>query len=159
MALQFDPNLPGLIEGNITSVIVLDPENVPNHVLDPTKPFDVEVTWSFSGSIFPVWLTALGGNFVVSVYAESVGDGPELLVASNSSVAALPPHASYSATMTVPANTLQEGNPASNVSGIYKLVVSVFLDSTIGPSCMRFRATSGAMSGQNASSNASREQV
>ena len=34
--------------------------------------------------------------------------------------------------MNVPAFTLQEGDPGSTTSGIYKLVVSVFLDSNLG---------------------------
>ena len=34
--------------------------------------------------------------------------------------------------MTVAAGTLQEGNPGSNTSGVYKLAAVVFLDSQLG---------------------------
>jgi len=136
---QFDPNIPNLIEGNITTVIVLDPADefppfeVGNHVLNPSEPFKVKVAWKITGLLRPLWLSALGGNWNVQLFAESFGGGPETLLASDNSVAALPPTEDYSVTLNVPPNTLDEGNPGSNVSGIYKLVVSVFLDSTLGP--------------------------
>ena len=47
-------------------------------------------------------------------------------------VAADPAVADYAVELTVPPNALDEGNPGSQTSGIYKLVVSVFLDSTLG---------------------------
>jgi hypothetical protein len=140
---QFDPNLPGpnpgdpdLIVGDITAVVVLDPGtfqpfDVGNKVLDPNKPFKVVVKWKISGLLRPLWLTALGGKWNVQVFAESLGGGPELLVASDNTVDADPAKSDFEATLTVPANTLPEGNPGSNISGIYKLVVSVFLNSTL----------------------------
>jgi hypothetical protein len=136
---QFDPNIPNLIEGNITTVTVLDPASefpfeVGNRVLDPSKPFQVKVAWKITGPLRSLWLSALGGNWNVQVFAESFGGGPEILLASDNSVAALaPPVGDYSVTVNVPPNKLDEGNPGSNVSGIYKLVVSVFLDSKLGP--------------------------
>jgi hypothetical protein len=135
---QFDPDLPGHFQGDITSVTVIDPAvtgvsgQLRNLVIDPTQPFDVKVDWSFTGDLVKLWLAALKGNFVVSVYAESIGGGPELLAGSNSAIAASFNSSSYSATVNVPAFTLQEGDPGSTTSGIYKLVVSVFLDSNLG---------------------------
>ena len=38
----------------------------------------------------------------------------------------------YQVKLQVPANALAEGDPGSNVSGIYKLVVAVFLNSNLG---------------------------
>jgi hypothetical protein len=135
---QFDPNIPGLIEGEVKTFIVTDPAGtfppfeVGNHVLDPTEPFDVSVSWSITGLLRPLWLAALGGRWNVQVYAESVGGGPEILLARDDSVAADPTVFDYSLKFTVPGGKLAEGNPGSNVSGIYKLVVAVFLNSNLG---------------------------
>ena len=136
---QFDPNIPNLIEGNITTVVVLDPADtfppfeVGNHVLNRNESFQVKVAWKITGLLRPLWLSALGGNWNVQLFAESLGGGPEILLTSDNSVAALPPAEDYSVTLNVPPNALDEGDPGSNVSGIYKLVVSVFLDSKLGP--------------------------
>ena len=66
------------------------------------------------------------------MFAESLGGGPELLLASDNTVAADPAVSDYAVELTVPPNALDEGNPGSQISGIYKLVVSVFLDSRLG---------------------------
>jgi hypothetical protein len=135
---QFDPNIPGLIQGEVTTVVVIDPANVfppfevGNHVLNRNDSFQVTVKWRITGLLRPLWLAALGGNWNVQVYAESIGGGPEILLARNDTVAADPNRADYDVTFTVPPNSLDEGNPGSNVSGIYKLVTSVFLDSSLG---------------------------
>lgn len=135
---QFDPNIPGLIEGNITTVVVRDPAGtfppfeVGNHVLNRNDAFQIKVDWSITGLLRPLWLSALGGRWNVQVFAESLGGGPEILLASDNSVPADPNRADYTVQLNVPPNTLDEGNPGSNTSGIYKLVVSVFLDSTLG---------------------------
>jgi len=136
---QFDPNIPGLIEGNIDTVVVVDPAlefspyGVGNHVLNRNEAFQIKVAWKISGLLRPLWLKALGGKWNVQVFAESMGGGPEILLARNDTVPADPAVADYSLTLDVPPDTLAEGNPGSDVSGIYKLVVSVFLDSTLGP--------------------------
>ena len=135
---QFDPNIPPLIQGEVTTLLVVDPAatfppfEVGNHVLDRDKPFQVIVKWKITGPLRPLWLKALGGNWNVQVYAESLGGGPEVLLARDDTVKADPNREEYDVTITVPPNTLDEGNPGSNVSGIYKLVTAVFLDSTLG---------------------------
>ncbi len=135
---QFDPNIPGLIEGNITTVVVIDPAGtfppfeVGNHVLNRNDSFQVNVEWTITGLLRPLWLSALGGNWNVQVFAESLGGGPEILLARDDSVAADPNRSDYAVQLTVPPTALAEGDPGSNVSGIYKLVVSVFLDSNLG---------------------------
>jgi hypothetical protein len=135
---QFDPNIPGLIVGEITTVTVIDPADtfppfeVGNHVLNRDEAFKVDVAWKITGLIAPLWLSALGGNWNVQLFAESLGGGPEILLARDDTVPALPPKQDYTVTLNVPANALQEGNPGSQVSGIYKLVVSVFLNSNLG---------------------------
>lgn len=142
---QFDPNIPNpiaggpaLIEGDVTRVAVIDPAvgfpgfEVGNHVLERSESFDIRVDWKITGLLRPLWLSALGGNWNVQVYAESIGGGPEILLAQDNTVAADPAVSDYTVTLTVPPNSLDEGNPGSQISGIYKLVVSVFLDSVLG---------------------------
>lgn len=79
--LQFDPNIPGLMEGEVTGVAVIDPQpfkyGVGNHVVDPNKPFELKIEWTIFGQLVPLWLSALEGEWDVSVYAESLGKGPE----------------------------------------------------------------------------------
>ena len=76
-------------------------------------------------------------------YAESVGPGPELLlteeaVTVDSAFDQLPNVWRWKHQLTVPANTLPEENPGpGGPSGVYKLVVTAFLDSTLGPSRLR----------------------
>ena len=135
---QFDPNIPNLIGGDVTTVVVLDPAGtfppfeVGNHVLNADDTFFVDVTWEINGLLRPLWLAALGGNWNVQLFAESIGGGPEILLARDDTVPADPARAQYSVRVTVPPNTLQEGDPGSNVSGIYKLVAAVFLNSNLG---------------------------
>jgi len=124
---QFDPNIPGLIEGEVTTVVVIDPAahfppfEAGNHVLDPDEAFHIKVEWKITGLLRPLWLSALGGNWNVQAYAESIGAGPEILLASDNTVAADPNVSDYATTLTVSPNTLPEGDPGSQVSGIYKL--------------------------------------
>jgi hypothetical protein len=135
---QFDPNIPNLISGDITTIVVRDPAadfppfEVGNHVLDPTEEFQVDVTWEINGLLRPLWLKALAGNWNVQLFAESIGGGPEILLARDDTVPADPARAQYSVRLTVPPSALEEGNPGSSTSGIYKLVVAVFLNSDLG---------------------------
>lgn len=135
---QFDPNIPGLIEGNVTTVVVIDPTNtfppfeVGNHVLARNESFDIRVEWTITGLLRKLWLQALGGNWNVQVFAESIGGGPEILLARDDSVAADPNVSDYSVTVSVPPDALDEGDSGSQVSGIYKLVIAVFLNSNLG---------------------------
>ncbi len=139
--LQFDPNLGPLFTGEFTKVLVKDPAQPghgPNHVLDPSKPFTIEVEWKLEGSQVALFLAALGGNWAIEAFAESLGPGPELRIAA-ASVAAGPPAPApkvYNAILTVPANTLPEGGPSgpAGPSGVYKIVIAAFLDSALpGP--------------------------
>ena len=139
----FDPQLPGnLIEGAFQSVKVVEPGGLGlgNLVIDPTKPFTIEATWEFKGPLTNLWLAALTSDWTVTAYAESVGTGPDqMLVSEAHPVAdvtvdpADPNHRTWKATLVVPAGTLPEENPGSAVpSGVYELVVTTFLDSTLG---------------------------
>ena len=143
---RFDPNLPGLIEGDfkggvsVVEVPGFAPFGASNLVLDPTKPFDINVSWHIFGPLTPPWLTALGvasPNWIVTAYAESVGPGPEIIIGTANVLVGAGPFSldeSYNATVTVAPGTLQEENPGDpTCSGVYKLVVTVFLDSVLGP--------------------------
>jgi hypothetical protein len=82
MLSQFDPEIANLFRGEITAVEVNDPAilgHVPNLVLNPNRPFEVRVDWTLTGSEVPVYLKALeDSDWIVTVYAESMGPGPEV---------------------------------------------------------------------------------
>jgi hypothetical protein len=88
----------------------------------------------------PLWLTALSvrsKNWVVTAYAESQGPGDEVSLGSVNVPVGGPffsQSEAYTAKLTVPANTLREENPGDPAqSGTYKIVVTTFLDSDLGP--------------------------
>jgi hypothetical protein len=135
---QFDPNRPGDIEGDVTSVTIIDPVAVGNLVLDPTTPFEVAVEWRVLGLFTDLWLFAMDTEWLVQVYAESVGAGSEKRLAAttkNKDDFIPGPGQSerqYSVVLQVPPNALEEDS--GDRSGVYKLAVTVFLNSAIsGP--------------------------
>jgi len=142
---QFDPQLPGLMEGAVTNLAVIDPQpfvgGTGNHVIDPNKEFTLKVEWEVFGQLAPLWLAALGGNWDASVYAESLGGGDEVRLGSQAVpvTSTLPCTVNtaqvnctkYEAEIKVPPGTLDEHVPGTDQSGIYKLVAAVFLDSSI----------------------------
>jgi hypothetical protein len=143
MGFQFDPNITGLISGNFNQVTVLEPGGIgmANLVLDPTKPFNVNVAWEITGPLAPLWIAALrtsSPSWSVAAYAESVGPGPELLLKEDAVTVAsafdqLPNAWRWRHSLTVPANVLEEENPGpGGASGVYKIVVTAFLDSVLG---------------------------
>jgi len=148
---QFDPNLLNavgqpLMQGDVTSVAVTEPGGIvaglSNNVVDPNQPFEVTVEWKIFGGLVPLWIAALDPNglnpWTVSIYAESIGGGQEQLVGEATVATSAFTNGAgllerdYTATVTVAAGTLQEGNPGSNTSGVYKLAAVVFLDSQLG---------------------------
>lgn len=144
MDQSFDPTIPGYLEGEVGPIVVTAPPTFPppalrRLVVDPAKPFDLTVEWEIFGDLVPLWLSALAGDWVVTAYAESVGPGPEVEIgtATVPTGNTLPCTVNtaksnctkYSATITVPATTLPEDDGTS--SGIYKLVVTVFLNSNL----------------------------
>lgn len=136
---QFDPSIPDLIEGDITNVAVNEtpPFGLANHVVNRAEPFDIVVDWNVKGPLTTLWIAALaceGAQWLVRVYAESQGPGPEILLSTTSVSAATfagtTNDRTYTATMTVPANTLPEDTGGN--SGLYRLTTSVFLNSSLG---------------------------
>jgi hypothetical protein len=142
---QFDPQIPGLMEGEVTVVTIIDPQpfvgGKGNNLIDGTKPFTLTIEWELFGQLVPIWLAALAGNWDVSAYAESLGGGNEVRLGTvNVPAAATLPCTvnqakanctKYSTTLTVPANKLQEHAPGTDVGGLYKLAVAVFLNSSL----------------------------
>ena len=137
---QFDPNFAPFIEGAVTSVAVQEtpPYGFPNRVVDPTEDFTIHVEWEVFGHFTPLWINALNDPWTVTVYAESIGAGPEAPIGTATvakadfTPTAQPNGRKYVADVTVTAGTLLEGNPGSQESGNYKLTTTVFLDSTLG---------------------------
>jgi hypothetical protein len=150
MSERFDPNIPAdpsnptapAIEGAFTGVVTVTEQPTigqANLVVNRAKSFDIKVSWHIFGNLTPLWLKALSvdsPNWVVTAYAESQGPGPEVSLGSvNVPVGtAFSQDMSYTATLTVPANTLPEEDPGNpNESGVYKITVTTFLDSDLGP--------------------------
>jgi len=148
MSDSFDPNIPPAgptdphIQGEFLGVVGITEQPTigkANLVVNRAKPFDIEVKWRVFGNLVPLWLTALSvrsKNWIVTAYAESQGPGDEKTLGrvevpvggpffSDSEV--------YSAKLTVPADTLSEEDPGNDTqSGVYRIVVTTFLDSDLG---------------------------
>lgn len=109
--IQF-PNQP-FPKGTFTAE-VQDNNGDPTNVLEASQPFRVETKWE----IPPLAALLMGGVWTVSVYAESIGPGPEVRVGSQT--VSLNGGTTYSATVIVPPTLTN--NPTPPAGGIYKLV-------------------------------------
>lgn len=149
MSDRFDPNIPSTgpssasIEGDFIGVVGITERPAignSNFVINANESFDVEVTWHVFGTLVPLWLTALSvqsPNWVVTAYAESQGPGDEKILNSVDVPVGGPNFSldeTFSAKVNVLPGTLNEENPGDPTqSGTYKIVVTVFLDSNLGP--------------------------
>jgi hypothetical protein len=109
-----------LISGDVTTVLVIEQGFAAlgfggNHVVDRSQPFQVQVDWEVQGPLGPLWLAALGGNWDVSVYAESPGGGNEIRLGTDNSVLATS-GTSYSVTVNVPPFLLEEQAAAARAA-------------------------------------------
>jgi hypothetical protein len=144
MDQSFDPTIPGYLEGEVGPIVLSAPATFPppalrRLVVDPGKPFEITVEWEIFGDLVPLWLSAVDKVWNVEVYAESVGPGPEITIGSatvgsdvTQPCTSNPGKSNctkYSAKVVVAAGTLPEDDGAS--SGIYKLVATVFLNSSL----------------------------
>lgn len=145
----FDPHLEAsgtvFFKGEYTKMQCVDPAatfaplSQANLVMNGSQPFSIELEWQLSGPLAPLWLAALGGSWTVEAFAESIGPGPEIQIASanggsDPSLVVNPGTLTYSTTLQVLGGTLPEGNPgATGPSGQYKISCSAFLNSTLGP--------------------------
>jgi len=149
MTDRFDPNIPSTgptsasIEGDFIGIVGITERPAigsSNLVINANQSFDVEVSWHVFGTLVPLWLTALSvqtSDWVVTAYAESQGPGDEKTLGSVNVPIGVPTFSlneTYTAKLTVPPGTLSEENPGDDTqSGTYKIVVTVFLDSNLGP--------------------------
>lgn len=149
MTATFDPNIPAdpndpavaCIEGEIFSTVVAEHPTLgrTNLVVNGARSFDIKVSWHVFGNLVPMWLTALSvttDHWVVTAYAESQGPGDEKIIGTVNVPIDGPPFPQdkhYTAMITVPAGTLPEENPGDPTqSGVYKIVVTAFLDARLG---------------------------
>ncbi|MBM2616354.1 hypothetical protein JIG36_12380 [Actinoplanes sp. LDG1-06] len=109
-----------------------------NLVIDRTKPFDITVKWHVFGNLVPLWLTALSKEtkrWMVTAFVESQGPGAEKVLAKTEVPVGGPKFTldePYEATITVPAFQLHSAYSNGQAeSGVYKIVVTVFLDAKI----------------------------
>jgi hypothetical protein len=149
MTNRFDPNIPPAgptdpaIEGAFIGIVAITEHPTlgrSNLVVNRAEPFDIEVNWRVFGNLVPLWLTALSArtkNWVVTAYAESQGPGDEVPLGSVDVPVGGPlfsQNETYQAKLRVPAYTLPEENPGNrSQSGTYKIVVTTFLNSDLGP--------------------------
>jgi hypothetical protein len=149
MTDRFDPNIPPTgptdpaIQGEFTGIVGITEQPTlgkSNLIVNGAEPFDIEVNWHVFGNLVPLWLTALSvntKNWVVTAYAESQGPGDEKTLGSVEVPVGGPfftQDEAYTAKLTVPANTLSEEDPGNPTqSGTYKVIVTAFLDSDLGP--------------------------
>ena len=97
--IQF-PNI--LLGPGTVTATIFDNNGAPATVLEADQPFTVHADWQ------------------IAAYVESIGPGPEQQIGPTVTVP-LTGATSYSADITVPANTLPD-NPAPPNSGVYKTV-------------------------------------
>lgn len=124
-----------LFKGEFSYVHVIDPArpgHTGNHVIDRTKPFDIEIEWQLSGNDVGLYLEHgdAAPNWRIDAFAESMGPGPDIILPGGTEPKGegADPKV-YKHTINVPVNTLPEHIPATQ-SGVYKLVITVFLNNT-----------------------------
>lgn len=141
MTTAFDPQMaPNLFYGEFTKLEVIDPvplspPMVGNLIVDPSKDFTIRVQWTLKGFFVPVWLNALKPkDWVVEAYADCIGPGDEIRISEKlEPIGIVSDPKQYDVDLVVKKNTLKEHVPgAPGPSGIYRLTVSAFLDSTLG---------------------------
>jgi hypothetical protein len=112
-----DMQFPNVLFGPGTfNAAVIDNNGAPSAVLEAAAPFTIQCSWTISA----LAALLLGGEWQLAAYVESMGPGPEQQVGATVDVA-LTGATSYSANITVPANTLPD-DVGPGQSGTYKLV-------------------------------------
>jgi hypothetical protein len=137
MTAYFEPDKGVLFQGKINYVGINDPApagHTGNLVLDRTKDFTIDIQWQLSGNDVPLYLDNpfMESNWRINVFAESMGPGSEIVIYNGTEPkgAGADPKV-YTHSITVPKNTLPEHIPNTQ-SGVYKLIVTVFLNNTSG---------------------------
>jgi hypothetical protein len=100
---------------------VLDPDLNPNNILQENLGGSCRVDWSFTGPATPFLDPT---TFTVSLYAEAIGPGPDMLVGSvNVPGSAHTPPWNYTTNVAIPPNSLPATGP--NASGVYRLTTVI----------------------------------
>jgi hypothetical protein len=113
-----DFGIPGILDGAITGLTVLDPteKNEPTLLLEEDDPYAVKVDWQVTGA----GLCSLGGTWQVALYISSV-DGQAGAAHGQVGTTVFVPvvgcQQKYSVKFTEPANSVQ--------AGLYQFVVSI----------------------------------
>jgi hypothetical protein len=132
-----------VVEGMFTSVSVSQPPdpNRPGHVgnmvVDPTRPFTIDLAWQLSGVLgnVNVLINSVANQWNVQVYAERMGPGSDSTIfngftPAGSLVPVLNLPASWNYTCNIPVGVLTENIPAGS-SGMYRLFIVVFANTNI----------------------------
>lgn len=115
--MQFQPtNAPALFNGAITSVSVASPFPDSQLIIDVRDSWTVRVAWNTSGFLAP----AIGGNWQVRAFLESMGGGFEGQVGPTVSVPATGGLNKVANIPVPPANSFP-----NMAAGAYKLVVTL----------------------------------
>ena len=114
--MPFQPtNVPALFTGAITNVSVVSPFPDSQLIIDTKDAWTISVSWNTSGFLAP----AIGGNWEVRAFLESMGNEFEGQVGPVATIAAAGSLSKNASIPVAPANTLGI-NP-----GAYKLVVTL----------------------------------
>jgi hypothetical protein len=113
-----DFSVPGILDGQVTAIEVLDPtENEKTALLEVDDEFDVQLSWQLTGAATPV----VGGFWVVSLYSSNM-DGAGAMTGLLSGPTAIP--------ITGAAGTLAFQHtfkvaPPTPREGLYKLTATI----------------------------------
>jgi hypothetical protein len=114
-----DFGMPGILDGKVTSMVVVDPteHNEITALLESDDEFDVQLSWKLSGAA----TTVVGGFWVVSLYSKNMDNaGPMQGLIAGPDVIAIQPAPSplkYEYTFHV--------RPSRPRQGVYKLVATI----------------------------------
>jgi hypothetical protein len=114
-----DFNVPGILDGEVTGMDVLDPteNNEKTSLLEVDDEFDVQLSWQLSGAATPV----VGGSWIVSLYSDDM-DGVGAMTGLISGPVAVP--ITGGAGTLVFQYTFQVAPPTPK-EGLYKLTATI----------------------------------
>ena len=121
--MSWDDSGNAFLHGTGPTTTVIDPDGTPNNILQEDIGGSVRVEWGFSGA-GRFFLNAT--VFTVSLYAESIGPGPERLVGTVPVLGSSHtggPTFNYSRDIAIQANSLPANGPG--ISGVYRLTVVI----------------------------------
>ena len=133
MPIEFPPAM----SGSGPTLQVLDPGGAPNTIIRTVDPFTVRIRFA----VDQPGASLLGGEWLVSAYAESVGPGQEKQIGATVAKAVSagtpggpPARLEYQVDVQVPAGALDDEGP--NSSGVYKLAAIVTHQNFGGPTVL-----------------------